>query len=103
MDLVQKLSLEDVLVRKALLKTTKEERYAVLKESPGGQQLFLEVWNKGEVCGRCKSFSQLGGFGSGLNGMCGHKDVKKTEYTKPTEEGCRYFELTSAAFPHLPL
>lgn len=59
------------------------ERYGVLDQ-------VLEAWNGGKVCGQCRYFVQLGGRGSGLNGMC--HVVPKNEYTRPGDAACKQFE-----------
>ena len=50
----------------------------------------LQHWKKGKICGQCEHFTQLGGRGSGCNGVC--HIVKKSNYTSPGENSCELFE-----------
>lgn len=77
-------------VRIALSTIDKEKRRDIA-ESNGVLDEVLKLWQGGKICGQCKHFTQLGGRGSGLYGMC--HILNKHEYVKPEEKACKVFEV----------
>lgn len=79
-------------VRIALSTIDKEKRREIA-ESNDVLDEVLKLWNGARICGQCKHFTQLGGRGSGLNGMC--HALNKREYVKPEENACKVFDVVS--------
>lgn len=79
-----------VLVRRAMTSQSKRERSELLDGHDDAKTYFLECWCKGNVCGQCQYFTQLGGLGSGLSGVCGVQAT--TDYLMAERSGCNGFQ-----------
>ncbi|NCN44764.1 MAG: hypothetical protein GW898_10685 [Thiomicrospira sp.] len=73
-------------IRQALTEASKAKRNAIIGDDPDMLRKAKEFWQNGAICGQCEFFSQLGGRGSGINGVCSKLVTKN--YLKPEDQRC---------------
>ncbi|MBE0470412.1 MAG: hypothetical protein IBX55_13015 [Methyloprofundus sp.] len=89
---IKKISIE---ASKVISQPDKAKRAELAGDNETLQAEVKKHWKNGIICGQCKRFCQLGGRGSGLNGMCSSRSYP--DYTKPYQS-CELFErLTQPA------
>lgn len=74
-------------IRLALTEPDKTKRNQIIGDDPEILSRAKELWHGGSICGQCEFFSQLGGRGSGLCGVC--KKLITNDYLKPESAVCR--------------
>lgn len=82
-----------LLARRAMSVDSKEARQSLVSDNEEAKRILAKFWNKRKICGQCQHYSQLGGVGSGLAGVC--RELVSTEYLVPEEPGCPAFDKTS--------
>ena len=86
--LVLEVGLTMPAIRQAISTIGKEERMKVAIELNVLDQVG-EHWNGGKICAQCQHYTQLGGRGSGLNGVC--SKLVTNAYIQPETPCCQSF------------